>query len=448
MVDSNNGTIKKKKVVVKKKTETSPRIKDISETEFDELDIKPKSRVRRKSSTSNTSEKSFKFDSIEKEEPIEEIKPIETKNNNIDLTTKLKNFRNNRKRRVVEVEREVPSVTKVLKAELEVEKETPKSEKKVKRENAKSIPEPKKEVKKEEKKKSEVKKTRDTSTKAVKVAKEPTTTRGKKEKEVVNKETAKTKKSQRTKKEDLTDILFTPNPRTKNVKKEVKEEKETKKNPTKTSEAKKKSKNKVVKARKIDMDDSYVDTKSKRVLKPKVSKVFTILSDILYWVIFIFIVVLLFIVCVQRFSNNELSIGGIRIYNVSTESMASKYAVGDIILAKDVDPSTLRVGDDIAYNGKGDQLEGKIITHEIQSISQNEDNSYTIITKGIENDIEDPAINSSQIKGKIIRKLPILSAISRVASNNFGLFFAIFIPVAVIIFINMIRIMNASDEEE
>ena len=122
MVDSNNGTIKKKKVVVKKKTETSPRIKDISETEFDELDIKPKSRVRRKSSTSNTSEKSFKFDSIEKEEPIEEIKPIETKNNNIDLTTKLKNFRNNRKRRVVEVEREVPSVTKVLKAELEVEK--------------------------------------------------------------------------------------------------------------------------------------------------------------------------------------------------------------------------------------------------------------------------------------------------------------------------------------
>ena len=320
--------------------------------------------------------------------------------------------------------------------------------KKVKRENAKSIPEPKKEVKKEEKKKSEVKKTRDTSTKAVKVAKEPTTTRGKKEKEVVNKETAKTKKTQRTKKEDLTDILFTPNPRTKNTKKEIKEEKETKKNPTKTSEAKKKSKNKVVKARKIDMDDSYVDTKSKRVLKPKVSKVFTILSDILYWVIFIFIVVLLFIVCVQRFSNNELSIGGIRIYNVSTESMASKYAVGDIILAKDVDPSTLRVGDDIAYNGKGDQLEGKIITHEIQSISQNEDNSYTIITKGIENDIEDPAINSSQIKGKIIRKLPILSAISRVASNNFGLFFAIFIPVAVIIFINMIRIMNASDEEE
>ena len=97
MVDSNNGTIKKKKVVVKKKTETSPRIKDISETEFDELDIKPKSRVRRKSSTSNTSEKSFKFDSIEKEEPIEEIKPInhrfdEEDTSNKNIFTKKINF--------------------------------------------------------------------------------------------------------------------------------------------------------------------------------------------------------------------------------------------------------------------------------------------------------------------------------------------------------------------
>ena len=174
---------------------------------------------------------------------------------------------------------------------------------------------------------------------------------------------------------------------------------------------------------------------------------FTIISDILYWIVFIFIVVLLFIVCVQRFSNNELSIGGIRIYNVSTESMLSKYSVGDIILAKDVDPSTLKIGDDIAYNGKADQLEGKIITHEIQSISKNDDGSYTIITKGVQNDIEDPAINSDQIKGKIIKKLLILSAISKVASNNFGLFFAIFIPVAVIIFINMIRIMNATDEQ-
>ena len=471
MVDSNNETIKKKKIVVKKKSNTDSSSKDTSynEDEFDELNIKPKSRVRRKANSPIAEEKAFVVDEFDKDEPVEDKIPIEAKRtNNVDLTTKLKNFRNNRKRRNIEIEKEVPkTINDII--------EEPEAEPKPKSEPTKSKPEPKKETakaeikeeikkgtkketkketKKQVKEETEVKKAKVSSSKKVKTQKEDEKPKTKKDLDVEKKELEKAKKAskpekvERAKKEKLPDILFTPNPKAKSLKKDEQVEKDIKKPAQKTTEAKKKKTKKVVKAKKIEIDDSNNDNKAKRVLKPKVSRVFTILSDILYWIIFIFIVVLLFIVCVQRFSNNELSIGGIRIYNVSTESMASKYAVGDIILAKDVDPSTLRIGDDIAYNGKGDQLEGKIITHEIQSIAKNDDNSYTIITKGIENDIEDPAINSSQIKGKIIRRLPILSTISRVASNNFGLFFAIFIPVAVIIFINMIRIMNATDEEE
>ena len=470
MVDSNNETIKKKKIVVKKKSNTDSSSKDTSfnEDEFEELIIKPKSRVRRKTNSPVAEEKAFVVDEFDKDEPIEDKIPIDVKRkNNIDLTTKLKNFRNNRKRRNVEIEKEIPKTINEIIEEPEMKPETksesPKPKPEHKKETLKSElkektkKDTKKETKKEEKKETEAKKTKDSSSKTVKVPKEKEKEKPKikkdldKEKKEPEKtiKASKTEKFEKTKKDKLPDILFTPNPKAKNAKKDEKVDKEIKKPTPKTTEAKKKkTNNKVVKAKRIEIEDNNVDNKAKRVLKPKVSKVFTILSDILYWIIFIFIVVLLFIVCVQRFSNNELSIGGIRIYNVSTESMASKYAVGDIILAKDVDPSTLRIGDDIAYNGKGDQLEGKIITHEIQSIVKNDDNSYTIITKGIENDIEDPAINSSQIKGKIIRRLPILSTISRVASNNFGLFFAIFIPVAVIIFINMIRIMNATDEEE
>lgn len=470
MVDSNNETIKKKKIVVKKKSNTDSSSKDTSynEDEFDELNIKPKSRVRRKANSPIAEEKAFVVDEFDKDEPVEDKIPIEAKRtNNVDLTTKLKNFRNNRKRRNIEIEKEVPKTINDIIEEPNIEPEPkpepPKSKTEQKKETLKSElkgktkKDTKKETKKEEKKETEAKKTKESNTKTIKAPKEKEKEKPKikkdldKEKKEPEKtiKASKTEKLERTKKDKLPDILFTPNPKVKNAKKDEKVDKEIKKPTSKTNETKKKkTNNRVVKAKRIEIEENNVDNKAKRVLKPKVSKVFTILSDILYWIIFIFIVVLLFIVCVQRFSNNELSIGGIRIYNVSTESMASKYAVGDIILAKDVDPSTLRIGDDIAYNGKGDQLEGKIITHEIQSIAKNDDNSYTIITKGIENDIEDPAINSSQIKGKIIRRLPILSTISRVASNNFGLFFAIFIPVAVIIFINMIRIMNATDEEE
>lgn len=444
MVDSNNETIKKKKIVVKKKGMADEAPVNISEPEIDESN-KPKSRVRRKANVSEITETHSMMDNIkeELEEELEEKKVSQNipKRNNVDLSTRLKNFRNNRKKRVVDVEPETKSKVEEkeipkAKKEIKIEKETKKESKKENVDNKKqeeNISNNRNKNKSKEKEQSKNKKN-DTSTKKAK---------GTNKENDINEESIKVKGKR---KEKLPDVLFGI-PKVKNSSRKELEKKNKEVSAPKTKKHNTTSENKTIKAKKIKLDEPIVENRPKRVLKPKVSKVFTIISDVLYWLVFIFIVVLLFIVCVQRFSNNELSIGGIRIYNVSTESMLSKYSVGDIILAKDVDPSTLKIGDDIAYNGKEGQLEGKIITHEIQEITKNEDGSYTIITKGVQNDVEDPAINSSQIKGKIVKKLLILSAISKVASNNFGLFFAIFIPVAVIIFINMIRIMNTTDEQ-
>lgn len=443
MVDSNNETIKKKKIVVKKKGMTDDSVDNsIVDTDIDELN-KPKSRVRKKENVSKVIESTSMMDSIKEE--IEEEKVIEEtipKKSNVDLSTRLKNFRNNRKKKNVEIEpepivrHEEKEKTKTRK-ETKIEKESPKVNIEVKKEEETKKQKSKNKEKKEKSISNNIKNSKNKNKDINSNKKEITT-----DKKIDNNLKEKNKK-----KEKLPDILFSGNAKTTTTTNKDSEKKKKDTSDKKTNKSNKTSEKKTIKAQRIKVEDTIAENRPKRVLKPQVSKVFTIISDILYWIVFIFIVVLLFIVCVQRFSNNELSIGGIRIYNVSTESMLSKYSVGDIILAKDVDPSTLKIGDDIAYNGKADQLEGKIITHEIQSISKNDDGSYTIITKGVQNDIEDPAINSDQIKGKIIKKLLILSAISKVASNNFGLFFAIFIPVAVIIFINMIRIMNATDEQ-
>ena len=443
MVDSNNETIKKKKIVVKKKGMTDDSFDNsIVDTDIDELN-KPKSRVRKKENVSKVIESTSMMDSIKEE--IEEEKVIEEtipKKSNVDLSTRLKNFRNNRKKKNVEIEpepivrHEEKEKTKTRK-ETKIEKESPKVNIEVKKEEETKKQKSKNKEKKEKSISNNIKNSKNKNKDINSNKKEITT-----DKKIDNNLKEKNKK-----KEKLPDILFSGNAKTTTTTNKDSEKKKKDTSDKKTNKSNKTSEKKTIKAQRIKVEDTIAENRPKRVLKPQVSKVFTIISDILYWIVFIFIVVLLFIVCVQRFSNNELSIGGIRIYNVSTESMLSKYSVGDIILAKDVDPSTLKIGDDIAYNGKADQLEGKIITHEIQSISKNDDGSYTIITKGVQNDIEDPAINSDQIKGKIIKKLLILSAISKVASNNFGLFFAIFIPVAVIIFINMIRIMNATDEQ-
>lgn len=57
------------------------------------------------------------------------------------------------------------------------------------------------------------------------------------------------------------------------------------------------------------------------------------------------VIILLFIIAIlalQRFSNNERAIAGIRIFNVATTSMVPKYEVGDVLLVKEVDPDTLK----------------------------------------------------------------------------------------------------------
>ncbi len=171
-----------------------------------------------------------------------------------------------------------------------------------------------------------------------------------------------------------------------------------------------------------------------KIEKIKNNKPLKVLGNILYVFVFIVVVFVLFVVALQRFSNNSISLGGVRIFSVATGSMVPKYEIGDILIAKETDPKDLNVGDDIAYQGKVGGLNGKVVTHEIISIEQNQDGNYKIITKGKANIAEDPEIDQTQVQGKIIYKVQSLSLISKLISNVYIFYFLIFIPIALIIF--------------
>ena len=49
------------------------------------------------------------------------------------------------------------------------------------------------------------------------------------------------------------------------------------------------------------------------------------------------VVLILIVVLFQRFTNNNASIGGIRVFNIVTESMLPEYKVGDILRAAEGD---------------------------------------------------------------------------------------------------------------
>ena len=181
--------------------------------------------------------------------------------------------------------------------------------------------------------------------------------------------------------------------------------------------------------------------------KIKENKKVKLIGNILYILLFIIVVLMLVVVILQRTSNNSISIGGYRMFAVATGSMIPVYNVGDVLIAKETEASSLKVGDDIVYEGEKGSFKDKVVTHRIISIEEKEDGNYKIITKGVANQEQDPEINQTQVYGKIVYKIKTLSFFDRMLKNMYIFYFAIFIPAGVIIYKIFKELTTREDEE-
>ena len=156
--------------------------------------------------------------------------------------------------------------------------------------------------------------------------------------------------------------------------------------------------------------------------KIKNNKVLRILAMIIKAIVSFFIIIVVSIIFIQRISDNKLTLGGYSIYTIITESMVPKYNVGDMVIAKKIPITELKVNDDIVYLGNKNDFAGKIVTHQIIEIEKKGNELY-FHTKGIANMIEDPLVEENQILGKVIMKGTILSLISKIVNNPYGFYF-------------------------
>jgi signal peptidase I len=119
--------------------------------------------------------------------------------------------------------------------------------------------------------------------------------------------------------------------------------------------------------------------------------------------------------------------------------MSGVYDINDVIAVKDCDTNTLKVGDDIAYQGSRGGLEGLLITHRIIRIEEKEDGGRIFVTKGVNAPGEDPAIEESQILGKVVGIVPVISFINHIVKTQLGFFFLIFCPLVIIIVLEVLQ---------
>lgn len=179
----------------------------------------------------------------------------------------------------------------------------------------------------------------------------------------------------------------------------------------------------------------------------KVKKIFKIIKCIINTIIVFAVLSFVLIVCLQRFSDNKISFLNYRIFTVVTGSMEPKYKIGDVLIAKEKDPSEIKIGDAISYLAEKGEIKNHVVTHEVVNITKDENGDYLFHSKGIVNLVEDPVVHQDRIYGVVVYKTKLLSSVRKIISTDIGMLLFIVIPILYIIITEMIATLIEKEEK-
>jgi len=96
------------------------------------------------------------------------------------------------------------------------------------------------------------------------------------------------------------------------------------------------------------------------------------------------------VISVTTFNRNDRDIFGYKAYIVRSDSMAATdFDAGDLILVKEVDPSTLKEGDIITYMSQNTNSFGEVITHKIRTVTTTDSGVPCFVTYGTTTNTDD-----------------------------------------------------------
>ena len=184
-------------------------------------------------------------------------------------------------------------------------------------------------------------------------------------------------------------------------------------------------------------------------------KALHILKSIFVWLVVALAVLMMIftIVSVATFDRNDRSLFGYKAFIVKSDSMkATDFAAGDLILAKEVDPATLKAGDIISYQSTNTENYGEVVTHKIRELTTAGDGSPGFITYGTTTDTNDENIVTySFVLGKYQTRLPGVGQFFQFLKTTPGYIVCIFLPFLLLILVqgvNSIRLFKRYKKEQ
>lgn len=172
-------------------------------------------------------------------------------------------------------------------------------------------------------------------------------------------------------------------------------------------------------------------------------KVLGIVQKVLVWIVVAIAVFMMIftVISVTTFNRSDRSLFGYKAYIVLTDSMKkTDFDAGDLIFAKEVDPSTLKEGDIITFISQDSESFGETVTHKIRKKAKDAKGNPGFVTYGTTTDTDDATIVTyPYILGKYTGHIPNLGTFFNFMKTTQGYIICIFVPFMLLILYQGVR---------
>ncbi len=172
-------------------------------------------------------------------------------------------------------------------------------------------------------------------------------------------------------------------------------------------------------------------------------KALNVIRNIVVWLIVVIAagMMVFTIVSVSTFDRAERSLFGYKAFIVLSDSMSkTDFNAGDLVLVKEVDPSTLQEGDIISYTSQNSSNYGEVVTHKIRKLTTDANGEPGFITYGTTTDTDDETIVTYEyVIGKYSKSIPKVGTFFQFLKSTPGYIVCILIPFLILILLEGIR---------
>lgn len=176
-------------------------------------------------------------------------------------------------------------------------------------------------------------------------------------------------------------------------------------------------------------------------------KTLGVIKSVITWLLLIFAVAIMLFTFISSstLDKGNRSIFGYKGYIVLSDSMkATDFEAGDVVVVKEVDPSTLKEGDIITFVSKNSASYGETITHKIRRLTTTADGEPGFVTYGTTTNTDDlTVVDYFSVEGKYQFRLPKVGKFFNFLKTVPGYICCILIPFMLFIAIQAINTVKA-----